>query len=62
MLDEDMVNELVAEDKAYRKWEREEKNRILRMHNPDNKRKAWDKLFPKPDYSGLTEEELTQPY
>jgi hypothetical protein len=45
--DADDVNTVIAEDKIYTQWEREEKNRILAMSNVQRKQSAWNKLFPK---------------
>lgn len=44
--DEDSANDIVYEDRAYSKWEREEKNRILRIPNQKRKAEEWKKLFP----------------
>ena len=43
--DGDSVNTLIAEDKAYQKWEREKKNKILAIHNPTRKMEEWKKAF-----------------
>jgi len=45
MLDQDDVNLIVQEDRQYRQWETEQKNRILRMHDPDRKIAEWKRLF-----------------
>lgn len=45
MLDQDDVNKLVQEEKQYRQWEQEQKNRILRMSSPDRKIAEWKRLF-----------------
>lgn len=42
----DVMMEVQTEEYGYRKWEREQKNRILAMHNVEKKREAWSKLFP----------------
>lgn len=39
-------NDLIAEERGYKKWEQEQKNRILRMTNPKRKQEEWNKLFP----------------
>lgn len=49
--DEDSVNTLVAEDRAYRNWEREEKNKIFHMVSEQRKQEAWNKLFPQVEHS-----------
>lgn len=56
MLDPETINEIAAEERAYRQWERKEKNRILNMHNEERKSEEWHKLFPpltEPDDSYL---------
>ena len=40
-------NTLIAEDKAYEKWERATKNRILSIVNEERKTAEWNRLFPK---------------
>ena len=49
------INTLIAEDKAVRDWEREMKNKILRMANEDKKQKEWNLYFKReePDDSYL---------
>ena len=42
----DTIMEMQAEERAYRKWEREEKNRILSLTNSQKKQTLWSKLFP----------------
>lgn len=44
-LDPDDINLIAKEDRQYRQWEQEQKNRILRMHNPDRKIAEWKRLF-----------------
>lgn len=39
-------NDLTAEERGYKKWEQEEKNRILKMHDYKKKQEAWKNLFP----------------
>lgn len=39
------INTLIAEDKAYYKWERELKNRILNIVNPQRRQDEWKKNF-----------------
>lgn len=39
-------NDLIAEERGYKKWEQEQKNKILRMTNPKRKQEEWNKLFP----------------
>ena len=43
--DEDAVNTLLAEDKVYRRWEREQKNRLLAMTNWKRKQELWREMF-----------------
>lgn len=45
-LTEDDANDVVFEDRAYDRWVREEKNRILRIPNQKRKQEEWRKLFP----------------
>lgn len=50
------INTLCAEEKAYRQWEREKKNRILSIYNPKRREEEWKKHFgtkEKPDDSYL---------
>lgn len=44
-MDEDTLIAIQEEDKAYRTWERETKNRILAMSNHMKKQELWRKLF-----------------
>lgn len=55
VFDESSANDVVYEDRAYSKWEREEKNRILRIPNQQRKQEEWRRLFPthEPDDSYL---------
>lgn len=62
MLDIDTYNDIAVEEKGYRKWEREERNRILNMTNTKRKQVAWNDLFPRLAIEGLSEKELNQPY
>jgi len=62
MFDIDTINEINAEEKAYKKWERERKNSILSMTNAQRKQEEWNELYPKLALEGLTEEELNQPW
>lgn len=39
------INTLIAEDKKYHKWEREQKNRILAIYNPTRRMEEWKKYF-----------------
>ena len=48
MIEPDTVKEIKAEEKAYSRWEREQKNLILSMSNIEKKQKMWHKLFPVP--------------
>lgn len=45
--DEDSANTLVAEERAYKVWERERKNYILSLTDSVKKQKMWRELFPK---------------
>ncbi len=45
MLEPDTVKEIKAEERAYEQWERETKNHILSIANPERKRKLWQKYF-----------------
>lgn len=45
MIDEDMVNTLVAEDRRERYEERQLKNKILAIGNEERKAKEWHKHF-----------------
>jgi hypothetical protein len=39
------TNTLIAEDKQYYKWEREQKNKILSMVNGEKRQKLWQEMF-----------------
>jgi hypothetical protein len=57
MITPDDVNTLIAEDRQYRIWERETKNKILSIYNPTRKQEEWKKHFgvkQEPDDSYLT--------
>ena len=49
--DEDSANAVYREDQAQRTWEKERKNQILNMTNPQKKQVEWNKLFPHTTYS-----------
>ena len=52
-----VINTLIAEDKMYQKWEREQKNRILNIFNPTRRMEEWKKYFgtkQEPDDSYLS--------
>ena len=51
IFDEASANDAHAENKQVQQWEQSEKNRILKMTNPQKKQIAWRNLFPKPTYS-----------
>lgn len=53
MFDIDTCNTIVAEERSYRKWVREQKNRILNISNYDSKVQEWKKLFPKIEHSEI---------
>lgn len=38
-------NTIIAEDKQYYAWEREQKNRILNIVNPIRKMEEWKRVF-----------------
>jgi hypothetical protein len=38
-------NTLIAEDKQYRLWEREKKNKILNILDPQRRQEEWKKNF-----------------
>lgn len=46
-MEPDTIQEMQQEERAYTAWEREQKNHILAMSNPQKKQVAWNKLFPK---------------
>lgn len=48
MIDPDTVKEIKAEERAYELWEKDIKNRIHRMSNPERKQREWNKYFPAP--------------
>ena len=54
------INTLIAEDNAYYQWEREQRNRILRIANEDRKQAEWNKYFRRepPDDSYLLTNEI----
>lgn len=39
------INTLIAEDKKYYQWEREQKNRILNIYNPTRRTEEWKRMF-----------------
>lgn len=39
------INTLIAEDKMYYAWEREQKNRILAIYNPTRRTEEWKRVF-----------------
>jgi len=45
MMDADMVNEIVAEERMIRTYEKELKNKILGMSNTERKATEWKKHF-----------------
>lgn len=59
-MDIDTLNMMAAEERHYKKWEVEERNRILRMASTKRKQEAWNKLYPKLAVEGLSEEELSK--
>lgn len=46
-MDSDYYNLVAKENQMQREWEKEERNRILRMSNPKRKQVEWCKLYPK---------------
>ena len=50
-MDIDTLNQISREERGYREWEREQKNRILSMSNVQKKQVLWRELFPQPIYS-----------
>ena len=42
----DNAKEIKAEERAYEKWEREVRNRILSMTNQKRKQELWSQYFP----------------
>ena len=63
MFDQDYYNTVAAEEKGYKKWERQERNRILGSNMPSHrKQEKWNELYPRIAIKGLTDEELNQPY
>jgi len=46
IFDEKSANTYHFEEQAYKKWEREEKNRILSMTDTRRKQQAWKHFFP----------------
>lgn len=51
MYDEDMINVQNTESYQYSQWEREQKNKILAMHDTQKKQMAWQRMFPKMERS-----------
>jgi hypothetical protein len=39
------INTLIAEDKPYQKWLREQKNRILNIYNPQRRMEEWRRVI-----------------
>lgn len=46
IFDEDSAVTVYQEEQEYKKWEREQKNKILAMRDPQKKQKMWRELFP----------------
>jgi hypothetical protein len=44
-MDADYYNAVIAEDRAYQVWEKEQKKRILAMTNSQRKQQLWSQLF-----------------
>lgn len=44
-MDIETINELAQEERAYHKWENEQKKKILSMHSQERKREMWRKFF-----------------
>jgi hypothetical protein len=44
--DEKSANQAKLEERQYQQWEREIKNKILSMSNPERKREIWRTYFP----------------
>lgn len=56
MIDSDTINKTALEERAYRQWERKEKNRILSIKDERKKQEQWERAFgivKKPDDSYL---------
>lgn len=45
-MDEDIINEVTAENRVYQSWVREKKNHILKIVDSVRKQKEWNELFP----------------
>ena len=39
------INTLIAEDRPYENWVRQQKNRILDIYNPTRRAEEWKKYF-----------------
>lgn len=62
-MDIDTLNQIALEDRQVRDWENQQRNRILSSSRTgEQKAKEWHKVFVPLDVSGLTEEEINQPY
>lgn len=46
VFDEDSVKDIKAEERQYELWQRDQKNRILKMANTQRKQEEWNKIFP----------------
>jgi len=44
-MEPDTIQQLNLEERAYSKWEREQKNCILAMSNTKKKQEAWNKIM-----------------
>jgi hypothetical protein len=40
------INEINREEYVYQQWLREQKNKILAMHDVKKKQAAWHRIFP----------------
>jgi hypothetical protein len=49
-MDYDAMKDQQAEDKAYRAWERQQKNHILAMSDTQKKQTVWQRVFPKMEH------------
>jgi hypothetical protein len=62
MFDIDTLNQMHAEERAYREWVNKEANKALGMASYKRKQARWNELFPPMPCAGLSLEEMTRPY
>ena len=51
MINDTTLRDINREEKVYREWQREQKNKILAMSNPVKKQARWNEVFPPFEHS-----------